>query len=514
MVATVCMTATIAAVGEDVPVRKAITAVRAETTPVLDGQLDDLVWQQAATVEDLHVVVSNEYAEPSERSRIYIAYDDDNLYFAARFWDSQPDGVTAKVLRKNDVSFGEDGFSVTLDPYDQARSGYIFDVNPNGMRSEGLFLDVDRQNWDWEGIWDAAGRRDDEGWTAEMAIPLKTLSFDPAQGDWGLNFTRWLGRDNEQFGWVSFNRTQDLSRLGQLRGLSGLRQGRGLDVTPGLRAGSSRDHATGEEDTVLEPSLDVFWKITPSLTASLTLNPDFSGTTADARQINLTRFDLFFAEQRAFFLQDSDIFEFGRIEDEDGRPFHSRRIGLDDEGETLTLDAGLKMTGRIGDWNLGALAVGQDSATGPGSVELLVARVATNILSESSLGAIVTSGNPDGSVDNSLAGIDFRYLNTRLGGERVFEATAWYQTERNRGSRGRRRGLRAAGRDAEQPGLARRGRVQEAGRKLFPGARFCEPHGRRQLPGRTGIHLAPRAGLGPRDCERSRRSVHRIHQWR
>ena len=114
--------------------------------------------------------------------------------------------MVAKVLNKRDVSFGEDGFSITLDPYDQGRTGYMFDVNPNGMRSEAIYTDADRQNWDWEGIWDAAAERDGEGWTAEAAIPLKTLSFDPARGAWGVNFTRWHGSDNEQFGWVSYNR--------------------------------------------------------------------------------------------------------------------------------------------------------------------------------------------------------------------------------------------------------------------------------------------------------------------
>ena len=158
------------------------------------------------------------------------------------------------------------------------------------------------------------GRRDGEGWTAESAIPLKTLSFDPSRDAWGVNFTRWHGADNEQFGWVSHNHTQNLSRTGLLQGLSGLQQGYGLDVIPGIRVGSSRNDETGETDEFLEPSLDAFWKITPSLTAALTLNPDFSGTTADARQVNLTRFDLFFPEQRAFFLQDSDIFEFGRLQ--------------------------------------------------------------------------------------------------------------------------------------------------------------------------------------------------------
>jgi hypothetical protein len=407
--------------------RKSVGAVRVAKAPVLDGMLDDPAWEKAAFVEDLHIVVSDEFGTPGERSRVHVAFDDDNLYFAARFFDSRPGTIVAKVLSRRDVSFGEDGFSITLDPFDQGRAGYIFDVNPNGMRSEAIYTDKDRQNWDWEGIWDAAARIDGEGWTAEVAIPLKTLSFDPSRDAWGVNFTRWHGVDNEQFGWMSYNRTQDLSRTGLVTGLAGLNQGRGLDVVPGLRTGAARNHDTDEEDDFLEPSLDVFWKITPSLTAALTLNPDFSGTTADTRQINLTRFDLFFPEQRAFFLQDSDIFDFAGLEEQSGIPFFSRRIGLDEAGEALTLDGGLKLTGRAGPVSVGVLGVRQDAATGPDSADLFVGRVAVNVLAESSVGAIVTSGNPDPGVDNSLVGIDFRYLNTRLGDDRSIEATAWYQ---------------------------------------------------------------------------------------
>ena len=387
--------------------RKTVAAHRTAEPPVVDGKLDDAVWQQASFVEDLHVVVSDEFAAPGQRSRIYVAFDDDNLYFAARFWDTDPGQIVAKVLTRKDVSFGEDGFTVTLDPFDQGRSGFMFDVNPNGMRSEGTFTDTDRQNWDWEGIWYAAARQDDEGWTAETAIPLKTLNFDPSQDAWGINFTRWHGADNEQYGWVSYNRSQNLERTGLVTGRAGLHQGHGLDVIPGLRAGATRDHATDEDDEFLEPSLDAFWKITPSLTAALTLNPDFAGTTADTRQINLTRFDLFFPEQRAFFLQDSDIFEFGRLQEESGIPFFSRRIGLDDEGETLTLDAGLKVTGRAGPLNVGVLGVRQDSAVGAESVDLFVGRIAANVLEESSVGVIATTGNPDATVDNTLMGVDF-----------------------------------------------------------------------------------------------------------
>ena len=425
--AALCLVS-VAAAGEDAsPERKSVAAVRVATPPVLDGSLDDAAWQQAASVEDFHVVVSNEFGIPGERSRVYVAFDDDNLYFAARYYDSKPETIVAKVLSRRDASFGEDGFSITLDPFDHGRSGYMFDVNPNGMRSEAIYTDTDRQNWDWEGIWDAAARIDAEGWTAEVAIPLKTLSFDPRRDAWGLNFTRWHGADNEQYGWMSFNRTQDLARTGLVTGLSGLEQGHGLDVVPGLRTGIQRDHVADEDDDFLEPSLDAFWKITPSLTAAVTLNPDFSGTTADTRQINLTRFDLFFPEQRAFFLQDSDIFQFAGLEGESGIPFFSRRIGLDEAGNTVTLDGGLKLTGRAGPVSIGVLGVSQDAAVGGGTSDLFVGRVAVNVLEESSIGAIVTSGNPDPAIDNSLGGIDFRYLNTRLGEGRSIEATAWFQ---------------------------------------------------------------------------------------
>jgi hypothetical protein len=434
----VCLVAAYAAA--DTPPRKSVAAHRATVQPVLDGRLDDALWSEAAFVEDLHVVVSDEFGTPGERSRVYVAFDDDNLYFAARFHDSSPDAIVAKVLNKRDVSFGEDGFSIILDPYDQGRTGYMFDVNPNGMRSEAIYTDKDRQNWDWEGIWEAAAQIDGEGWTAEVAIPLKTLSFDPALDAWGVNFTRWHGADSEQYGWVSYNRSQDLSRSGLVTGLAGLDQGHGLDIVPGLRTGVTRDHVLDQDDDFTEPSLDVFWKITPSMTAALTLNPDFSGTTADTRQINLTRFDLFFPEQRAFFLQDSDIFEFARLEREGGIPFFSRRIGLDQDGETLTLDAGLKLAGRAGPVSVGVLGVRQDAALDGDSADLFVGRAAVNVLAESSVGVIATSGNPDATVDNTLLGVDFRFLNTRLGDDRSIEATAWYQQTDTEGLDGDDRG--------------------------------------------------------------------------
>jgi hypothetical protein len=415
---------------------KTIAAVYTATPPALDGRLDDAVWQRAAVIDDLHMVVPDEYAAPSEESRIYVVYGSDALYFAARFYDSEPEQVTAKVLRQGDVSFGEDGFSVILDPFHQGRSGYIFDINPNGVRSDALYTNVTEQNWDWSGIWRGAARRDDEGWTAEVAIPFKTLSFDPANETWGINFIRWLGRRNERFGWVSHNREQSPATSGRLVGLARIEQGLGLDVVPGIRVGETRHYGSAGGRSFLEPSVDLFYKVTPALTAALTLNTDFSGTTVDTRQINLTRFDLFFPEQRPFFLQGADIFAFGRIGDESGLPFFSRRVGLSGSGEAIDIDVGAKFTGRAGGFDIGVLNVDQDAADDRGSRNLTVGRVAANVLRESRIGMIVTSGDPASDRSNTLVGVDFRYLNTRTSADRTFLGAVWYQQTETEGLAG------------------------------------------------------------------------------
>lgn len=409
------------------PDAKAIRAVFVTTPPDVDGRLDDPAWKDAAVVDDLHMVSPDEYAAPSETSRIYVLYGTDALYFAARFYDSEPGNVTAMVMRQGDMSFGEDGFSVILDPFDHGRNGYIFDINPNGVRSQALYTNVTEENWDWKGIWHGAARRDEQGWTAEIEIPFKTLSFDPANETWGLNFIRWLGRRNEQFGWVSHNRQQNPAHSGRLLGLTGVEHGLGLDIVPGFRAGESTDHASGKRDRFLTPSVDVFYKLTPAMTAALTLNTDFSGTTADARQINLTRFDLFFPEQRQFFLQDADIFTYGAIGDDGPLPFFSRRIGLGESGTALDIDVGAKLTGRMGEFDIGILDIEQQTADDRGTTNLFVGRLARNVLGESSLGVIVTKGNPASSLDNTLVGADFRYLNTRLLTNRTITGAVWYQ---------------------------------------------------------------------------------------
>src|SRR5690606_6696237 len=200
-----------------------------------------------------------------------------------------------------------------------------------------------------------------------------------------------------------------------------------------------------EEETV-EPQLDVFYKITPQLNAALTLNTDFSATEVDDRVVNLSRFNLFFPERRDFFLRDSDIFEFGRIGTaplfgqegnealpraalNNGRPFFSRNIGLSPSGAPVDINAGAKLSGRAGDWNVGSLVVSQDEdeLSGVDGQTVLVARAARNVLAESQWGFIATHGDPQSNVDNTLVGTDFRYRNSSLPGGRAVSGVAWYQ---------------------------------------------------------------------------------------
>jgi hypothetical protein len=406
---------------------KIASIVRLDETPVIDGVLDEEVWTRAARIDDLHQVNPIEYDEASEPTEVFLFYTSDALYVAARLWDSQADRITAQVLRQGEGLANEDRFAVILDPNLDRRSGYRFQVNPNGVRWEALYQDTSSLQSDWTGIWQTAATRDAEGWTAEMRIPFKSISFDRSVDSWGINFERTIQRNDETIGWVSRNRQMNPSIAGRAAGFFGLEQGVGLDVVPSVSVIDQRVHGPlGREESNLQPSLDVFYKITPSLNATLTVNTDFSATDVDDRQVNLTRFSLFFPEQRDFFLQDADIFEFGRLGSENGRPFFSRRIGLSAGGEPIDLEYGGKISGRLGRWNIGALGVRQGDFQGVPAQNVFVGRVTANVLAESSAGIIVTEGDPRSNLGSTLVGADFLYRNTRLPGGRVLQGEAWY----------------------------------------------------------------------------------------
>jgi hypothetical protein len=420
--------------------RRAVGIERTQIAPRIDGVLDDETWSRATALRDLHQIVPVEHGEPSERSEFYLCYDDDYLYLGARLHDSVPQEITARQMIQGQEVMFDDLLEIILDPFDSQRSGYLFQINPNGVRRDGLFEDAARVNPDWDGIWLGEARIDEHGWTAEIAIPFKTLNFDAANPDWGFTIARGIARKKERIAWSSYNRAINPGSTGLLTGFSGLKQGLGLDLAPSISISRARNHVTPDNDLRFEPSLDVFYKFTPSLTGVLTLNTDFSATEVDDRQVNLTRYSLFFPEKRDFFLQDADIFSFGGLgaggNNQNGLPFFSRRIGLDVNGQPVDLHLGAKLTGRIGRWNIGGLVVDQAASGAVDEKLLLVARAAANVFEESSIGAIMTYGDPRSTRDNMVAGVDFRYRNTQFSRTHSISSNLWYQRSDTEGVAG------------------------------------------------------------------------------
>lgn len=417
---------------------KQVRVIRVDSAPVIDGRLDDSVWKNAEVLTDFRQTRPVNGAEPSDPTEVYLLYDDDALYIGARMYDSEPDRIAAPTVRHGQGLGSDDRIVIILDPFHAGRGAYRFETNANGIRHDSLYDSLSSFESEWTVIWDSAADYFAGGWEAEMAIPFKSLSFDPGEDTWGFNFGRAIRRRGEEIAWVSRNRSYNASILGSATGLHGMDQGIGLDVVPSLTVNRMKTFAPSTADESYEPSLDVFYKITPSLTASLTINTDFSAAEVDDRQVNLSRFSLFFPEKRDFFLNDSDLFAFGRIgdisneatsrsSDNNGRPFFSRRLGLSSSGQPVDLDYGGKLVGRIGRWSVGTLALRQDGFESVDASSVFVGRISANVLNESSIGMIVTAGDPNSNVDNALAGIDLRYLNTRLPGDRVLEADAWYQ---------------------------------------------------------------------------------------
>ena len=400
------------------------------TNPIrVDGQLEERDWREAPPIGPLLQREPREGAEPSEATEIRVLYDEDTLYVGVVCRDRTPSAiVSTQLLRDADLE-SDDSIFVVLDPFFDHRNGFFFQVNPSGARADGQVANnAEHWNRDWDGIWDAAARITEEGWVAEIAIPFKTLRFKPGQSVWGLNVERRLKRHNETDRWASARQDiwiTNLSAAGRLEGLEGIRQGRGLDIRPYASGGEE------SSDGKFTGGIDIFKNLTPNLNASLTVNTDFAETEADIRQVNLTRFPLFYPEKRSFFLEGAGIFEMagagtGFMHAPDVLPFFSRRIGLieqetaegEEENAQVPILAGTKVVGRQGDYNIGFLDVqtrdlGDNPVTGQ---NLLVARVSRNLFRESFVGGIVTNGNPQGTGRNTLVGADARFATSNFHG--------------------------------------------------------------------------------------------------
>ena len=424
---------------------KVFSAVRTETAPQIDGDLSDPVWANAARISDYQEMSPIEYRPASERTEAYILFDDDALYVGFYVYDSKPDEINNNVLQA-DFSLGsDDKVNLIIDPFNNQRSGYQFQVNANGVRSESIYISGTRPSSSWEGLWNAAGKLVEDGWTAEMEIPFKSLSFDPNNSTWGFNVSRHLRREQSSMAWYSNNGSHHPATAGKMTGITGINQGVGLDVIPSFSGTSFEDKVVGSEESELQPSLDIFYKVTPQINLAVTLNTDFSATEADDNTLNNTRFRQYFEEKRGFFLNDFDAFNFGLKNQQlngvesgnNALAFYSRRIGLSEDGTPVDIVGGIKLSGRVGATEFGVLMMRQDEfevVDDNGTVtdvidptNALVARVSHNILAESKIGLIFTDGNPAENQSNSLYGFDFQYRDTDFYSGKSLDGIFLYQ---------------------------------------------------------------------------------------
>lgn len=426
---------------------KRIEIARFAAPPTIDGRVDAEEWANAIRVRDLHQVRPVEFAVPSEATVWYLAYDDRTLYIAAVASDRQPERIVAREFRQGASIGSDDSLRVVIDPFNNKRSGYAFGLNPNGVRVDGIYTNGTQLSDEWDGIWRGAAVLVDEGWSMEMAIPFDTLNFDPAKDTWGLNLRRKIARLDETIAWVSRNGAINPTVAGEVSGLFGMDQGLGLEVSPSMSATGIRDREDGDDESSLNPSLDLAYKVGGAFNAILTINTDFAATEVDDRQLNLQRFSLFFPEKRLFFLTDFDIFQFGGVpagsggsdgpiglfSGTNGLAFFSRRIGLSDDREPVDIRYGGKISGRVGQNDFGALYIREAGYDEFDETDFVVARVTRKVLSESTVGAIFTSGDPASDADNTLTGVDFQYLNTRLGTNRSAIGQFWLQQSDNAG---------------------------------------------------------------------------------
>jgi hypothetical protein len=412
-----------AARAQDAP---SVAARRLEGKIQVDGSLSEPAWRTEPSIPRFIQVEPKSGDAPAEATRVWLAYSRDAIYIAVRCEDSRPGAIVATDMRRDAAVEENDNIQLILDTYHDHRNAYYFATNAAGALVDGRVTENREVATEWDGIWIVRTRIDGEGWTAEFEIPFKTIGFDPGLREWGFNISRYRARGRETSRWASPSLDVQLThavRAGNLTGLDGLSQGVGLDVKPYGTTGVTRDRTASDHwKGTADAGADIFYRITSNLISSTTLNTDFAETEVDTRQVNLTRFPLFFPEKRAFFLEDAGIFDFAQTGERRGppgmggggdlMPFFSRRVGLL-QGSEVPILIGEKLTGKIGRFDVGLLDVQtgelkQDEQRVAPSRNLAVARVKANFGSQSYVGAIFTNGDPSGETSNQVGGVDLK----------------------------------------------------------------------------------------------------------
>lgn len=400
---------------------KVAHAVRVERGPRLDGTLDDPLWRRANPIHDFLQQEPFEGRQPTEKTIVMILYTQSEIYFGIECDDSVPKEIVATELRRDvpqsdNPPIFDDYFEILIDPTNDRRNGYVFQINPLGTQLDGAITEENQTvDTGWDGVWSSEARITPSGWTATVGIPFTTLNFSHSRSViWGVNFLRFIRRKNEMALWTAWQRAFGINKIsqeGELTGIHDIGSGRLLIVYPYGLLGS--DRLTGQNGTqaLATGGVDAKIGIRSSLVANLTVNPDFGEANVDQEQFNLTPYPLFYPETRQFFLENEDVFSFPTGQQD--LLFFSRQIGIDaNTGLTVPIDVGGKVTGTLGNYELGVMDVRTRSANQIPSDNYAVARVKRSLFGNSYIGLLgidKESGNP---LDrhNRAGGVDTRVI--------------------------------------------------------------------------------------------------------
>jgi hypothetical protein len=407
----------------DTPGRRA-SITRTNEEPVIDGILDERMWQQAAPIDDFVQAEPSEGQPPTERTEVRLLFSSTTLYVGVTCFDSDPSKIVTTDSRRDSGLTGQDAFQMILDTYHDRQNGFIFGTNAVGIqydaqvRNEGETLRGGPPggigggggntggagagvNVNWDGSWEVKTHVTDTAWTAEFAIPLRTLRYGPPPQVWGLNFSRAIERKREFVYWSPVSRIYTITRLssaGELRGLD-VPAPRDFKLMPYAISSANRNFASTTEtayDKHGDWGIDGKIGVTSSTTLDLTYNTDFAQVEVDEQQINLTRFNLLFPEKRPFFLENRGLFAVGRPGEID--LFFSRRIGVNDSGTLLPIQGGARLTGKTRGVNIGLLNMQTERVGTSSGNNFTAARVNKDLRNRSSLGAMFVNREGTGSL--------------------------------------------------------------------------------------------------------------------
>ena len=427
----------------DTPVLRALRLEVGEEITI-DGSLDEDAWQRGEPTTGFRQSEPETGTPATERTEIRVVFNSDNLYIGVELYDSDPNGLLGNQMVRDGALSADDRFMWMLDPFYDQTSGYFFEINPAGAMGDAQLVPAQggggfgmTENRAWDGIWMAQVTRHDQGWTAEIEIPFRTLNFDPEAQAWGANFQRTVRRKNEESLWSGWGLNQGLFSLpaaGRIEGINDVTQGLGLDIKPYL-IGTYTDSPGREigSTTHGDAGLDLFYNLTPQLKANFTLNTDFAQTEVDDRQVNLTRFRLFFPEKRDFFLEGAGNFDFSRDPPRNLSAFFSRRIGLTEGGQPQKIDYGGKLTGSVDNFDLGFLQVRTAREGEVLGEDFTVFRSKRRFLSESYAGLIYTrrATRESNLPDRHTIGADIQIATSRFQGSQNLRFVGYYMKTPN-----------------------------------------------------------------------------------